>query len=100
LHFTHKTPAFLLLVNGQGNGTNFRDGIFSYTLPKHWSCGDYGYNIVLSFFSVGYLLTVAVHPVSTLSSVFRETTVLLEMLLERAAVACPSARYILFIHTY
>jgi len=82
-------------------GKTFAIIFFSDTLPKHWSCGDYEFNIILPFFSLGYLFAVAMHPVSTLFSSFRETTVPLEMLLERAAVACPPARYILtFIHTY
>jgi hypothetical protein len=75
--------------------------VFCDTLPKQWSCWHCEFNIIISFFPPGRLLTVLVHPVSTISLAFRETTALFEMLLEGAAVACPSVRYILtFIHTY
>jgi hypothetical protein len=63
-HFDHA-------LIGKATERIFAMVVFSDTLPKYWSCGDYEFNIILSFVSFVYLLTVAVHPVSTMSSAFR-----------------------------
>lgn len=61
-HFDHA-------LIGKATERTFAVVVVSDTLLKRWSCGDYEIYLVFSF-SFGYLLTVAVHPVSTISSAF------------------------------
>ena len=51
--FLIKRQHFNCALIGKATERTFAMGVFSDTPPKRWSCGDYEFNIILSFVSLG-----------------------------------------------